>query len=354
MRTPASAMAILAACALSACTAARGTVPGLASSGGSSSGVASTGGGGFASAPAPAAPSIPSTPIATTMDAGSLARSLGLGLNDSGTSVLLASPEFRARFFPGSDRVLVDGRTLSMGAPAVRQGSSLLIPARGGEMVRTSLGAARAQQAAMARLVMPPPPPLVPLKPIVAMAPRAPVPTPVSAPAARGRSAAGDPAWAPAVAERRWKYVVVHHSDDHSGCCDKYDRVHREKGWENGCGYHFVIGNGTQSRDGQVELGPRWERQIQGAHAKTADNRYNEEGVGIVLVGDFEKGGRPTGAQYDAVVQLTRWLMARYGIPADRVLRHSDCKSTACPGKNFPWGRYQSDISDASSITTPP
>jgi hypothetical protein len=118
-----------------------------------------------------------------------------------------------------------------------------------------------------------------------------------------------------------------------------------------------VIGNGTQTRDGQVETGPRWERQIQGAHAKTADNRYNEEGVGIVLVGDFEKGGRPTGRQYDSLVQLTRWLMARYGISSDRVLRHSDCKSTACPGKNFPWGRYLGDVGDASitpSLTMPP
>lgn len=350
MRTSAAAVAILSACVLSACSAARASVPG-----GSPSGTTPSTAGGLAGAPsAPGAPSVPSTPIATTMDAGSLARSLGLGVQDTGNSVLLSGPEMRARFFPGSDRVLVDGRSLSMGEPARREGSNFLIPARGGELVRSSLATARAQKAAMARVVMPPPLPIVPLKPIVAMAPRAPLPTPVAAPVARPSSTPGDPAWAPTVAERRWKYIVVHHSDDHAGSCEKYDRVHRDKGWENGCGYHFVIGNGTQTRDGQVETGPRWERQIQGAHAKTPDNRYNEEGVGIVLVGDFERGGRPTASQYESLVRLTRWLMARYGIPADRVLRHSDCKSTACPGKNFPWGRYLSDVGNASSMTTPP
>jgi hypothetical protein len=120
----------------------------------------------------------------------------------------------RARFFPGSDRVLVDGRMLPMGEPARREGPAFLIPARGGELVRSSLAEARAHKAAMARLVMPPPPPIVPLKPIVAMAPRAPLPTPVSAPVSRPKTAGGDPAWAPSGAERRWKYIVIHHSDD--------------------------------------------------------------------------------------------------------------------------------------------
>ena len=156
--------------------------------------------------------------------------------------------------------------------------------------------------------------------------------------------AGGDPSWVPSIAERSWKYIVVHHSDDTSGCCAKYDSVHRGKGWENGCGYDFVVGNGTQSGDGEIEVGPRWARQIQGAHAKTADNRYNEAGIGIVLVGDFEHGGKPTARQYEALVRLTRWLMSRYGIGADAVLRHGDCKSTACPGKNFPWAKFSADV----------
>jgi N-acetylmuramoyl-L-alanine amidase len=144
--------------------------------------------------------------------------------------------------------------------------------------------------------------------------------------------------------ERAWRYIVVHHSDDESGCCAKYDAVHRGKGWDC-CGYDFVIGNGTQTGDGQVEVGPRWVSQTTGAHAKTPDNRYNDYGVGIVLVGDFEHGCGPSARQYESLVRLTKWLMARYGISASNVLRHGDCKSTACPGKNFPWGKFLSDVS---------
>jgi N-acetyl-anhydromuramyl-L-alanine amidase AmpD len=150
-------------------------------------------------------------------------------------------------------------------------------------------------------------------------------------------------AWVPPTTERQWKWIVLHHSDDDSGSVAKYDRYHRyTKHWEHGCGYHFVIGNGTETRDGEVEMGPRWSQQLHGAHAKTPDNRYNEHGVGICLVGDFHHGsGRPSEAQMDSLVQLTRWLMARYDIPEANVQGHCDCCKTNCPGRNFPWADFR-------------
>jgi len=67
---------------------------------------------------------------------------------------------------------------------------------------------------------------------------------------------------------REWKYIVIHHSASASGCAAEFDRYHREKrGWENGLGYHFVIGNGSGAGDGQIEIGNRWVKQIDGAHA---------------------------------------------------------------------------------------
>ena len=123
----------------------------------------------------------------------------------------------------------------------------------------------------------------------------------------------------------------------------KYDRYHRNvKHWEHGCGYHFVIGNGTETLDGEVEMGPRWTRQLHGAHAKTPDNRFNDFGIGICLVGDFDEGlGRPTAAQMESLVQLTAWLMARYRISTGNVQGHCDCCQTCCPGRNFPWARFR-------------
>src|SRR5689334_10628503 len=47
---------------------------------------------------------------------------------------------------------------------------------------------------------------------------------------------------------REWRYVVVHHSAGPSGNAAEFDKFHREeKHWENGLGYHFVIGNGNGS-----------------------------------------------------------------------------------------------------------
>ena len=61
----------------------------------------------------------------------------------------------------------------------------------------------------------------------------------------------------------------------------------RDNQWDE-LGYHFVIGNGTHTGDGQVEVGSRWGKQKHGAHCKTPDNYYNDHGIGICLVGNFE------------------------------------------------------------------
>ena len=137
--------------------------------------------------------------------------------------------------------------------------------------------------------------------------------------------------WAPPVPARAWKYVVVHHSATAGGGAAAFDRMHKAKGWD-GLGYDFVIGNGTDTADGQVEVGFRWKQQITGAHAKTADNRYNEYGIGICLVGNFDVD-RPTPAQMQSLAKLVAYLTRTYRITPDNVIGHRDTKSTECPGK---------------------
>ena len=59
------------------------------------------------------------------------------------------------------------------------------------------------------------------------------------------------------------------------------DKYHREgRGWES-AGYHFVIGNGTGSPDGSIEVGPRWLAQEAGAHCRGHNRRGStlEEGA---------------------------------------------------------------------------
>jgi N-acetylmuramoyl-L-alanine amidase len=145
------------------------------------------------------------------------------------------------------------------------------------------------------------------------------------------RSISGPKDWSPAVASRPWKWIVVHHSATPSGGAAAFDKMHKAKGWD-GLGYDFVIGNGTDTRDGQVEVGYRWRQQLTGAHAKTSDNRFNELGIGICVVGNFDID-RPTAEQMKSLNRLVSHLMRTYRITPDRVVGHGDTKPTDCPGR---------------------
>lgn len=149
------------------------------------------------------------------------------------------------------------------------------------------------------------------------------------------------------VAENNWRYIVIHHSATHEGSAASFDYYHKHKrGWRNGLGYHFVIGNGTQSGDGEIEVGERWKAQLYGAHA--GNTRFNRLGIGICLVGDFERGKGPTRKQFEALVRIVRYLSRRYNIPLSNIILHKEVRKnhTACPGKNFPYDELQRRLKD--------
>jgi len=139
--------------------------------------------------------------------------------------------------------------------------------------------------------------------------------------------------WLVQGASNRWQYIVIHHSATPAGNAASFDRMHRQKGWDE-LGYHFVVGNGTGSGDGQIEVGPRWGKQKWGAHAKTADQRFNNYGIGICLVGNFDIE-RPTSAQMRSVEKLVAYLSKTYRIPTSRIIAHSETKATECPGRHM-------------------
>jgi hypothetical protein len=175
-------------------------------------------------------------------------------------------------------------------------------------------------------------------------------PTPVAPPVAESPAftkapAAPYAAWVPATRSRPWKYIVIHHSATPDGNASKFDREHKAKGWDE-LGYHFVIDNGRGGPDGKVEVGPRWPKQKWGAHAKTPDNRFNEQGIGICLVGNFESG-RPTPKQMQATAKLVAYLMQTYSIPAKNVIGHDDTKSTLCPGRFLNLATVRAQASNA-------
>lgn len=143
-----------------------------------------------------------------------------------------------------------------------------------------------------------------------------------------------DRGWVPRRPSRRWTCIVIHHSATDVGGADRFDRAHRDRGWDS-LGYHFVVGNGSDTADGKVEVGPRWREQKHGAHCRTDDEHYNEHGIGVCLVGDFDKA-RPTAAQTKSLTRLVRHLCREYDISASRIYTHGGVTGkTNCPGRRF-------------------
>ena len=133
----------------------------------------------------------------------------------------------------------------------------------------------------------------------------------------------------------RWKYIVIHHSATKRGSMKGLDRYHREeRRMVNGLAYHFVIGNGTDMRNGEIGIGNRWKKQIQGGHL--ASESMNQKAIGICLIGNFQTS-HPTKFQMEQLEALLDYLMKRCRLPYSKVQTHTqiNVKPTACPGKNF-------------------
>jgi hypothetical protein len=155
----------------------------------------------------------------------------------------------------------------------------------------------------------------------------------------------------PEVPARSWKFIIVHHTATDSGSVATIDEDHRQrtdqqgKPWL-GIGYHFLVGNGQGMADGLVEPTFRWREQLQGSHA--GSRPYNDHGIGICLVGNFEVEP-PTPRQLAAVKSLILSLADRYGIDARHILRHGEITETDCPGSLFPFAEVVRSIESSAS-----
>jgi hypothetical protein len=148
------------------------------------------------------------------------------------------------------------------------------------------------------------------------------------------------------VKRRRWQFIVVHNSGTRQGNARAFDYYHRNvRRMRNGLAYHFVIGNGTSSRNGQIEVGDRWRRQINGGHVHS--DYLNNISLGICLVGDFNRD-QPTRAQLESCEELIRYLRERCGKVGMRsiiVKPHREMNpprwATDCPGDDFPYSWFR-------------
>ena len=148
------------------------------------------------------------------------------------------------------------------------------------------------------------------------------------------------------VQRHRWQFIVVHNSGTRQGNAAVFDYYHRHvRRMRNGLAYQFVIGNGTSTGNGQIEVGDRWRRQINGGHVHS--DYLNNISLGICLVGDFNRD-QPTPAQLEACEELIRYLRQRCGKTAGHeiiVRPHREMNPprwpTDCPGDAFPYSWFR-------------
>ena len=138
---------------------------------------------------------------------------------------------------------------------------------------------------------------------------------------------------------RKWKYIIIHHSATDHGSSMQFNKAHLSRGWK-GVGYDFIIDNGTCGKDdGQIETSPRWIKQTDGAHCKAGG--MNEKGIGVCLVGNFSRE-KVSARQMDSLVYLVNKLRKFYRIPRRNIMGHGQVPGarTECPGTRFPWKRF--------------
>ena len=133
-----------------------------------------------------------------------------------------------------------------------------------------------------------------------------------------------------------WRTITLHHSGTLQGSAAAFDRDHRRRHM-GGLFYHFVIGNGTNTPDGALEVGWRWRSQVK------ANRPYD---IQICVVGDFNRQ-HMSEAQFSTLTRLVRMLEQDYSIPVRSIRRHEDIKGkhTECPGRNFPLQRILNELS---------
>ena len=143
-------------------------------------------------------------------------------------------------------------------------------------------------------------------------------------------------------AYKGWKYIVIHHSATQSGSINAFHKYHTKQGY-GGIAYHFVIGNGSGMKDGEVQKTFRWQQQISGTHVSVNAWHYNIFGIGICLVGNLENNAA-TRAQIKALQALIMDLKKTYQIKNENIIGHKHVlyddasgkkEKTICPGKRM-------------------
>jgi len=114
-------------------------------------------------------------------------------------------------------------------------------------------------------------------------------------------------------------------------------------------GYHYMI-----MPDGQIQ-------NTRPEHCRGAHTLGHNNYLGICLVGNFSSRSNPDGtqglqkptpAQLQSLVTLSRMLQQKYGFSCRSVFRHNDLTPrTECPGDRFPWKDVRAQLNCDAEMT---
>ena len=126
--------------------------------------------------------------------------------------------------------------------------------------------------------------------------------------------------------------IVVHHSLTKDGKTESYNSInkyHIEEMDMDMIGYAFLI---EQVGDKVMTIVGR-PVDVLGGHTVGHNDM-----IGICVVGNYDKGQEVLSEEkMEALVNLTKGLMAQFGLSPSQVHRHSEYAPKTCPGSGFPW-----------------
>lgn len=148
--------------------------------------------------------------------------------------------------------------------------------------------------------------------------------------------------------EKRWRYIIVHHTASDLGNLEYYRRIHQqERGWDD-IAYHFVINNGSfQTIPGQIEESNLWKERRRGY--STSNKWVNTFAIAIVIVGNLNNHP-PLPQQYESLINLLVQLSKQYNIPPERIIGHREIQNTECPGKYLNMAKVRLDVKKKLNI----
>lgn len=143
-----------------------------------------------------------------------------------------------------------------------------------------------------------------------------------------------------AIRPQRWAGVRVHFSGSPYDSPASLTRLHVRAGLSE-LGYHFVIGNGVGAPEGQVHVGPRWNRQTPGITAVLQPgDRLARDVVDVCLIGDG-RAEAPTADQMRMLLWLVHQLQARLDLPPQQIVVAPAEPDSA---RMFPHARFRQQL----------